>query len=40
MMKTIDFIKNGKITKEKIINLLNEIKNNSNYFKEYDKHVS
>lgn len=35
-MKTIDFIKNGKITKEKIIKLLNEIKENPNYFNEYD----
>ena len=40
MMKTIDFIKNGKITKEKIIKLLNEVKENPNYFKEYKKHVS
>ena len=39
-MKIIDFIKNGKITKEKIINLLNKVKENQNYFKEYKKHVS
>lgn len=36
IMKPIEFIQSGKVTKEKITHLLQEIKNNPNYFSEYD----